>query len=521
MKHRLWDYNGGLHLIGHKSLSNTRKPLAATIPKELIIPLSQSIGHPAEPIVAQGQRVLKGEKIAQSVGVLSASVHASSSGIVREITEVVVPHPSGLKASCIVIDTDGLDEEAPSSGLVQYEKLPPSALVSIIQDAGVVGLGGAAFPSSIKLNPGANRTIKTLILNGAECEPYITCDDMLMRDQALAVIEGARIILHTLGIKHCLIGVEDNKPEAIQALKKVCDELVYRNIDVVEVPTLYPTGGEKQLIKILTGDEIPVGKIPADIGIVCHNVGTATAIFQAVMGGKPLISRLITVTGNGIHQPQNLEVPIGTPIRDLIAQCGGYTDDAARLVMGGPMMGFALPNDDIPVVKATNSILVLAQADLPASKQSLPCIRCGKCAEVCPMDLLPQQLYWYGRAKNNEKAQAYNLFDCIECGSCDVVCPSHIPLVQYFRATKSAVRTANNEQQKADNARQRNDAHLLRLEQAKAERAERSRKKKAQLEDRKKSKETIDASVERAKNKKMARTQESTNSSDTTLENKS
>jgi electron transport complex protein RnfC len=515
MKRRLWDYNGGLLLTEHKALSNTKAAAIASIPRELIIPLSQSIGHPAEPIVFPGQRVLKGEKIAHSVGFLSASVHASSSGTVREIVEAAVPHPSGLKASCIMVDTDGLDEEAPASDMVQYEELDPSTLISIVQDAGIVGLGGAAFPSSIKLNPGANRTIKTLILNGAECEPYITCDDLLMREQAVAVIEGAKIILHTLGTKHCLIGVEDNKPEAIQALLKVRDELVYRNIDIVEIPTLYPTGGEKQLIKTLTGNEVPAGKIPADIGIVCHNVGTASAIFHAVMGGKPLISRLVTVTGNGINKPQNLEVPIGIPIRDLIAQCGGYTDDAARLIMGGPMMGFALPNDDIPVVKATNSILVLTTNDLPEAEQPLPCIRCGKCAEVCPMELLPQQLYWYGRAKNGEKAQAYNLFDCIECGSCDVVCPSHIPLVQYFRATKSAIRISNNEQQKADNARQRNEARLLRIEQAKAERAERSRKKKAQLENKKKSQEAIEASVERVKNKKKVRTEEST------LENKS
>ncbi len=515
MKRRLWDYNGGLHLAEHKTLSSTKAAAIASIPRELVIPLSQSIGHPAEPIVVAGQRVLKGEKIAHSVGSLSASVHASSSGIVREIADTAVPHPSGLNAKCIVIDTDGLDEEAPSSGLVQYEQLDPSALISIVQGAGIVGLGGAAFPSSIKLNPGTNRTIKTLILNGAECEPYITCDDLLMREQALAVIEGAKIILHTLGIKHCLIGVEDNKPKAIEALEKVRDELVYRNIDIVEVPTLYPTGGEKQLVKILTGNEIPAGKIPADIGIVCHNVGTAAAIFQAVIGGKPLISRLVTVSGNGVRNPQNLEVPIGTPIRDLVAQCGGYTDGAARLIMGGPMMGFALPNDDIPVVKATNSILVLTTSDLPETEQALPCIRCGKCAEVCPMELLPQQLYWYGRAKNGEKAQAYNLFDCIECGSCDVVCPSHIPLVQYFRATKSAVRTSKSEQQKADNARQRNDSRLLRIEQAKAERAERSRKKKAQLENKKKSQAAIEASVERAKNKKIARTEESS------LENKS
>jgi electron transport complex protein RnfC len=510
MKRRLWEYNGGLHLAGYKALSNRKRPGYAAIPGELIIPLSQSIGHPAEAIVSPGQRVLKGEKIAQAVGFVSAAVHASSSGVVREIIETAVPHPSGLKATCIIIDTDGLDEEAPISGLVQYEELTPETLIKAVQEAGIVGLGGAAFPSSIKLNPGKQRSIKTLVLNGAECEPYITCDDILMREQALSIIEGARIILKILDVKHCLIGVEDNKPEAIKALKTVRDELVYRNIDIVEVPTLYPTGGEKQLIKILTGDEVPFGKIPADVGVVCHNVGTAAAVYQAVMGGKPLTSRLVTITGNGVHQPQNLEVAIGTPIRDLIAQCGGYTDDAARLIMGGPMMGFALPNDDIPIIKATNSILVLAKSDLPGAEQPLPCIRCGKCAEACPVQLLPQQLYWHSRAKNNEKAKSYNLFDCIECGSCDVVCPSHIPLVQYFRATKSAVRAADADQKKADNARQRNEARLTRIEQAKAERAERSRKKKAQLEDKKKSKEAVDAAIERAKLKKSAHKTDST-----------
>lgn len=500
MKRQLWSYNGGLHLPEFKSLTNSKRIAPASIPEQLIIPLSQSTGYPAEPVVQVGQKVLKGELIARPSHFLSAAVHASSSGTVREIADHRVPHPSGLNAPCIVIDTDGLDEEAPCSGLVNYQELDRSTLINIVREAGIVGLGGAAFPSSIKLNPGVNRKVNTLILNGAECEPYITCDDLLMREEPLSIIEGAKIILHILGLKHCLIGVEDNKPEAIQALRTVRDDLVYRNIDVVETPTIYPTGGEKQLIKVLTGNEVPAGQIPADIGVVCLNVGTAAAIFQAIMGGRPLTSRVITITGNGLHQPSNLEVPIGTPISHLIEQCGGYTDDAERLIMGGPMMGFALPSDEIPVVKATNSILVLARGDLPPADLPLPCIRCGKCADACPMNLLPQQLYWYGRAQNGEKAQDYNLFDCIECGCCDVVCPSHIPLVQYFRATKSAIRADNEERSKADLARQRHEARQMRIEREKAERAARSRKKKERLSN--KSKEAIDESVSRAKRKK-------------------
>ncbi len=504
MKRSLWDFNGGLHLSAHKTISNKKEASLAQLPKQLIIPLLQSIGKPAKAIVIPGQRVLKGEKIAEATDFLCAALHAPTSGAIREIIDAAVPHPSGLKAACIVIDPDRLDEEAPLSGLVNYEEMEPSSLVELVREAGIVGLGGASFPTAIKLNPGAARSIKMLVLNGAECEPYITCDEVLMRDHALSVIEGAKIILHMLGIKHCLIGVEENKPEAIEALKRVRDELVYRSIDIVAIPTRYPAGGEKQLIQVLTGNEVPSGKIPADVGVVCQNVGTAAAIYQAVMGGKPLTSRLVTVTGSGVREPQNFEALIGTPVRDLVAQCGGYAEGAERLIMGGPMMGFALSNDDVSIVKATNSILVLARKDLPKTEQPLPCIRCGKCAEVCPINLLPQQLYWNAKARNDDKAQAYNIFDCIECGCCDVVCPSHIPLVQYFRASKSAIRTKNSQQQKADSARERHEARLLRLENEKTERAARSKKRKARLATKDTSKEEIKASVERVKKKKKS-----------------
>jgi electron transport complex protein RnfC len=445
-------------------------------------------------------------------GYISAAVHAPSSGTVTALEERPVAHPSGLSASCLVLETDGLDEwcELPSP-MANYLAVDPAVLRQRVREAGIVGLGGAAFPTAVKLNPGPNVRIQLLILNGAECEPYITCDDMLMRERAREIIGGLLIMRHALQVSDAIIGLEDNKSEAYQALAAALADFGNEAAGIVikKVATIYPAGGEKQLIRVLTGREVPSHGIPAEIGIVCHNVGTAAAVFAAVMEGRPLLSRYLTVTGKGVRRPQVLEVLLGTPVSYLIEQCGGYTDHVERLVMGGPMMGFALHSDAVPVVKGSNCILAASAAEIAPPAPAMPCIRCGACAEMCPVNLLPQQLYWYAKAKDFDKVQDYHLFDCIECGCCAAVCPSHIPLIQYYRFAKTELWAQERDKQKADIARQRHEFHQNRVAREKQEKEAALRKRKAALqketaapgkEDPKKA--AIEAAVARAKAKK-------------------
>ena len=480
--HNLHRFHGGLHLPGNKEVSLQRPLARVPLPARLFLPLQQHIGTPAEPCVEPGEAVLKGQVLAYAEGYVSVPVHAPTSGTIVEVSEEPVPHPSGLAARCVVLEPDGEDSwlQRPRPG--EYRSLNPSALRNRIREAGIVGLGGAGFPSFIKLNPGRRRKVELLVLNGAECEPYITCDDMLMRARPEEIIQGAEIMRHALGAEQCVIGLEDNKPEAAGALREALQQSPDARVQVIAVPARYPAGGEKQLIQVLTGREVPSHGLPLDIGIVCHNVATAAAVFRALVRAEPLIDRIVTVTGAGVKEPRNVEVAIGTPLRDVIEFCGGYSDDVKRLIVGGPMMGFTLDSDQVPVTKTTNCILVAGHAEAPDPLPALPCIRCGACVDVCPANLLPQQLYWYSRARDFEKTQDYHLFDCIECGCCAQVCPSHIPLVQYFRFAKTEIWSQEREKRKADHARQRHEFHLQRLEQEKREREERMRSKKEALE---------------------------------------
>ena len=479
----LWKFHGGLHLPDNKALSNGESITVATLPQRLVLPLQQHIGAPAKPLVQVGERVLKGQLLAQADGFVSAPVHASSSGKVVAIEELPVPHPSGLSAPCIVIQTDGEERWIEREPHDNWSQLDPSELRNVIRDAGIVGLGGAGFPSFIKLNPGSRTAVDALILNAAECEPYITCDDRLMRERADEVIAGARIMRHALHARRCVVGIEDNKPEAYSALKAALTRLGRSDIEVVQVPTLYPTGGEKQLIKVLTGKEVPSQGLPIDIGIVCHNVATAAAVHRAVELGEPLISRVVTITGRAVAQPCNLEVLIGTPISDLLTQCGGTTPQLSRLVLGGPLMGVTLSDTEMPIIKTGNCVLALTANEFGNPGPVRPCIRCGECARVCPASLLPQQLYWHSRAKDFDRAQDYNLFDCIECGCCAYVCPANLPLVQYYRFAKTEIWAQAREKKKSDLARQRHEFRTERQEREKAERAAKLAKKKAALED--------------------------------------
>lgn len=474
---KIWDIPGGVHPPENKAQSLSGGIRPAGIPPQLIQPLSQHIGAPAVPVVEVGQHVLKGQLIAEAAGFVSVPVHAASSGTVSAIESREIPHPSGLSAPCIVIDTDGRDEWIDHSGIADYTDLDKKALLDIIRQAGIAGMGGAGFPSAVKLSPRGNAVIDTLIINGTECEPYITADDILMRERADQVIAGVQVLQHLIQpTEQTLIGVEDNKPEAIAALRAAAEG---STIEVVEFPTKYPSGGEKQLIQILTGREVPSGGLPADIGVVCQNIGTCVAIHRAVRHGEPLISRITTVTGEACTAPGNFEVLLGTPVDYLLALGGFERERCIRLVMGGPMMGFTLKDSSVPVVKTTNCLLAPTAEELPPPPPAQACIRCGLCAEACPVSLLPQQMYWFARGKEYEKLEDHNLFDCIECGACSYACPSNIPLVQYYRASKAEIRKQQQEKVKSEHAKARFEARQERIER---EEAEKEARRKARQE---------------------------------------
>ncbi len=469
---KIWDIHGGIHPTENKQQSLGGPTQAVPLPPILILPLSQHIGAPATPIVSVGDKVLKGQMIGAAKGFVSAPIHAPSSGVISAIEELPVPHASGMQAPCIVIQTDGDDRWIEHSGSVNYREKPADELITLIRDAGITGLGGAGFPSAVKLQP--RQTINTLIINATECEPYITADDQLIRQHAADILIGIDILAHILGDpERILIGIEDNKPEAQQALVNALKDKPVNEqspaIEVVEFPTKYPSGGEKQLIQILTGEEVPSGKLPADLGIVCQNIGTTHAIYRAICHGEPLISRVTTVTGKACDKPGNFEVLIGTPVAHLLAEAEFNDARCPSLVMGGPMMGFTLPNQTVPIIKSTNCLLATTAEESPAPPPTQACIRCGHCAEVCPANLLPQQLYWHAQSKNYERLEAHHLADCIECGACSYVCPSSIPLAQYYRAAKGEIRLIAEEKRQSDRARIRFEHHQARIEREEEE----------------------------------------------------
>lgn len=461
---KTWVTPGGVHPPENKHQSLTLPIGSLPIPEKLLVPLSQHIGAPASACVKVGQPVLKGQKIADATGAVSVPMHAPTSGTISAIEDRPIAHSSGMSAPCIEITSDGKDTWVEHTGIEDFENSSPQILTKIVADAGIAGMGGAGFPSAIKLSPGHMRPIDTLIINATECEPYITADDSAIRERAAEIVEGIGILSHILGNpSNILIGIEDNKPEAIAALQPhVADS----GISVVSFPTKYPSGGEKQLIYILTGKELPSGTLPADIGVVCINIGTTYAIKRAVVNGEPLISRVTTMTGNACGINRNYDTLIGTPVSHMLAHSEFNEAACSRLVMGGPMMGFSLTSADVPVVKTTNCILAPSYSEIPDDEPAQPCIRCGMCAEACPVSLLPQQLFWYSQAEDHDRLDAHNLFDCIECGACSYVCPSNIPLVQHYRHSKGEILKARQEKVKSDHARERFEFHQQRMEQA-------------------------------------------------------
>ena len=463
----IFPFHGGVHPPENKTQS-TQLPIGQlAIPSTIVLPLRQHVGNIPKVKVTVGDYVLKGQLIAEAEGSVSAAIHASTSGTISAISDEIIPHPSGLPDRCITIQADGLDvwvEKNPQD----WRNADRKNLVASLRLSGIVGLGGATFPTHIKLRNDGKSGVHTLILNAAECEPYISCDDMLMRERSEQIIKGIAIAQYLLGAENVIIGIEDNKPEAIVAMQAA---VVGTNYLVKIVPTLYPSGDARRLVHLLLGQEIPHDKRSTEVGLQVFNVATVVALHRYFDMGEPSISRIVSMTGN-VNQPQNFEVLFGTPLLHLVNGAGGAKANTSHFIMGGPMMGFDLPTDIVPLTKATNCIIAASPQMFDAPPPAMPCIRCARCADACPVNLQPQELYWFAKADNFEKAQDYKLFDCIECGACSYVCPSHIPLVQYYRYAKSEIISKDKAHEAATIARERNDFRLARIEREKLERAQ-------------------------------------------------
>lgn len=478
----IWTFPGGIHPPERKYAA--AEPIRELpLPERFILPLRQHIGEPADILVKPGDTVLKGQALTNSKQHGQLPVHAPSSGVVSSIGPARVAHPSGLADTCIIIEPDGNDRWGERQAYADYRNHDHATLLNHIQQSGIAGLGGAGFPTAQKL--ALQKPLDYLILNGVECEPYICADDRLMREYAAEIISGAEILMYLADIPKTLVAVEDNKPEAIKVLTEALQD--HASITLRVVPTRYPSGGEKQLIQLLTGREVPSRGLPIDIGLVMQNVATAFAVKRAIIDGEPLLQRVVTATGEALQQPGNYWVRLGTPVAHVLNQAGFQAEPQQRVIMGGPMMGFALPDLTVPVVKITNCILAPSSRELPDAEPEMPCIRCGACADACPASLLPQQLYWHAKAKEFDELEQQNLFDCIECGACAYVCPSAIPLVHYYRKAKAEIRNIAREKAQAEVARERFEARQQRLEREQEERLERHRKaaearKKSQAE---------------------------------------
>ncbi|HDZ61723.1 MAG TPA: electron transport complex subunit RsxC [Nitrospirae bacterium] len=429
-------FERGIHPEYHKDLASGKPITRANLPQRIVVPISQHIGAPAKPEVEIGDEVKRGQVIGSSTGFVSSPIHSSISGKVIAIADF--PTSVGKMVQSIVIESDGKDESIPFAESPDYINLSAEGIKNRIRDAGIVGMGGAAFPTNVKLSPPKEKTIDTVIINGAECEPYLTADHRLMKEHSKEVVEGLKIIMRALNVQEGHIGIEVNKPDAIEAMRSAVSG--EPNIKIWPLEIKYPQGAEKMLIKAVKGREVPSKGLPMDVGAVVQNVGTALAVYEAVRYGKPLIERVVTVTGNGINEPKNMMVRIGTLMSDVIEQCGGLKENAVKVISGGPMMGFAQWTLEVPVVKGTSGILVLTEDENIASDEYSACIRCGSCIDVCPMGLNPSILSIYAEKGFYDDAKENNLYDCFECGSCAYVCPAKRPMVQFMRLAKSQVK---------------------------------------------------------------------------------
>lgn len=505
----LWDFPGGIHPPQQKELSNqTNIEHVAVAQADLFhVPVKQHVGTNGQLLVANGDYVLKGQALTFSDNPYAIPIHAPTSGKVVNIANHVSAHPSGIGEQSVSIQADGLDKWVELSPLKDYASRAKKNVIEAICKAGISGLGGAGFPTHLKAD--YKEPLEFLIINGVECEPYISSDDRLMREHAWQIRQGIDILVHLMNPKQVLIAIEDNKSEAIETLSVACQQ--ENRYQVVSVPTKYPAGGEKQLIQVLTSREVPAQGLPSDVGCMMFNVGTCFAIADAIMEGKPLIERVVTLTGTAYKAPKNVWARLGTPVSHLLA-AGDYDQSLQkqpRVIMGGPMMGFTLTSTDVPVVKITNCLLAPADRELPEPEDERACIRCSACSDACPASLLPQQLFWYSKAKDYDTAEEYNLFDCIECGACAYVCPSEIPLVHYYRKAKADIRLQQEEKEKAEKARIRFEARQERLLKEKQAREEKHKKaaearKQSATKNGGAAKDKIAAALARAKAKKEA-----------------
>ncbi|MEH0885478.1 electron transport complex subunit RsxC [Enterobacter sp. UNJFSC 003] len=500
-KEKIWDFDGGIHPPEMKTQSNGTPLRQIPLATRYVIPLKQHIGAEGELCVKEGDIVLRGQPLTFGRGRM-LPVHAPTSGKVVSIAPHTVAHPSALSELSVLIDADGEDRWIDRDGWNDYRNQSREALIERIHQFGVAGLGGAGFPTGTKLRGGGDK-IETLIINAAECEPYITADDRLMQDCAAQVVEGIRILAHILQPREVLIGIEDNKPQAISMLRAVLAGS--HDIGLRVIPTKYPSGGAKQLTQILTGKQVPHGGRSSDIGVLMQNVGTAYAVKRAVVDGEPLTERVVTLTGESVSRPGNVWARLGTPVRHLLEQADFCPSSDQMVIMGGPLMGFTLPWLDVPVVKITNCLLAPSPTEMGEEQEEKGCIRCSACADACPADLLPQQLYWFSKGQLHDKAKAHNLADCIECGACAWVCPSSIPLVQYFRQEKAEIYAISMEEKRAAEAKARFEARQARLEREKAARQERH--KQAAVQPAEKDQDAINAALARVREKKASAAQ--------------
>ena len=461
---KLYPIRGGIHPEYRKEQTSEKAIVALPMPAALYIPLQQHIGAPAEVLVSAGDLVKKGQMIARSQGAISAPQHAPTSGRITAVTEVAAPHPSGLPQTTIILEPDGKDEWAVlPDPIADPFAADPRTIQDRVAQSGIVGMGGAAFPSAVKLNLGTQKKLEILLLNGAECEPYLTCDDRVMREYPDEIIDGARIMAHALCTPRVVIGIEQNKPQAIKSMTKAAS--AFKEIEVIAVPVQYPMGSERHLVQAITGRETPARKLTADLGIVVHNVATARAVHHAVRFGRPLVARVVTVSGSAIREPKNILTPIGARIADLVEFCGGFAARPESVVNGGPVMGQPLASLEAPVVKGTSGILALT-ADEVNNRPTSSCIRCGACVTICPCGLSPVEMAAFIRKDKLEGAAKLGVMDCFSCGSCSWVCPSHIPLVHYFNYAKGVLKDLENEQRKSDRVKTLAEVHNLRIEKA-------------------------------------------------------
>ena len=466
-----YKFHGGLHLPENKTPASDSELRLCELPSELVVPMNMQAGADAEPVVTIGEHVTVGQCIAEAEGAMSSSIHSPVTGTVTAIEPRPMSSRSGLAELAIVIKkTDSSAIYTETQSFESAMATAPEAIVEIIQSHGIVGLGGAVFPTATKIN--ASHDVTTLLINAVECEPYICCDDATMRAHAYEVLAGSLLLARAAGCAKIQIGTEDNKPEAIAALQNAIANLTedyQTRFELIVCPTVYPTGGERQLIEVITGKQVPSGTYPAELGYLVQNVGTALAVYEAMTQSQPLISRMVTVTGQGVSNPGVYRVAIGTPIKHLLDIAGADSNAVSKVIHGGPMMGYPIIDTSAPITKRTNCIIAATETEVPPLPDEQPCIRCGDCAIVCPVSLLPQQLFWFSRSEEYEKAEAFKIHDCIECGLCAYVCPSNIPLVDYYRFTKAEIKAQNLAREKSDRSKEKFDARNDRLERERLE----------------------------------------------------